>query len=442
MRFLEALQAMDFQTPKRAYDWALGTAITLSSDGPSRLLLAQLRFGCGQAPEPRSAILYPTAELWEDLLPPNETWESLTNERQESILLGTTTIAWAGPHWNAHYLPTESWPRWLGMDPCYYVSTAVTPSEQLARPTSLARIPVAKGGERCFANTLSACGFWFNLGEIPRKDNSRLGTLEVLCPLLPGYVCHLEQDRDGCFRVHLVSGLDNTALRVTVAWDQDGRTEERTMVPEADCAVFEDVPSGPFGIYVFRAGDLIAHFQGAEHAIEQPTDVVIEDDLRTMVLGGESEVCEFKTVPHSDPRKWRRDIWDKLLREICALANMRGGHLLLGVTDETEIIGINGALEATADKNVPSTRSAFESLLRKWMQERLAYKPRAEAVWATIDDKQVFALNIYPNPPGNVCTLNDRIYVRSGSSSRPATVEEQRALLCSDAHGHSSRGFL
>ena len=60
------------------------------------------------------------------------------------------------------------------------------------------------------------------------------------------------------------------------------------------------------------------------------------EDLKRIVSGGESETLEFKIkVNHPE----------KIIREIAAFANAKGGTLLIGVDDDKNIIGVKGPVE-------------------------------------------------------------------------------------------------
>ena len=60
-------------------------------------------------------------------------------------------------------------------------------------------------------------------------------------------------------------------------------------------------------------------------------------EIRKLVRQGETETIEFKTkVNHPE----------KIVKEIVAFANTRGGKLLLGVSDQGELLGLSAAEEA------------------------------------------------------------------------------------------------
>ena len=61
-------------------------------------------------------------------------------------------------------------------------------------------------------------------------------------------------------------------------------------------------------------------------------------DLKRIVSGGESELVEFKNkVNHPE----------KIVREVVAFANAKGGTLLIGVDDDKNIIGVKDPIEET-----------------------------------------------------------------------------------------------
>ncbi len=61
------------------------------------------------------------------------------------------------------------------------------------------------------------------------------------------------------------------------------------------------------------------------------------EELRRLVKQGETETLEFKTkVNHPE----------KIVKEVVAFANTKGGNLLLGVSDQGQLLGLAAATEA------------------------------------------------------------------------------------------------
>jgi predicted HTH transcriptional regulator len=145
--------------------------------------------------------------------------------------------------------------------------------------------------------------------------------------------------------------------------------------------------------------------------------------LRAIIELGESDTTEFK-------RKFSG--FEKIAREMIALANTRGGWLLIGVDDNGTIIG------------VPSEKSEIDLITSA---AELYSEPPIEAVIhiIDIDDKDVIAVEIPessvkphrligigtlpdPNLPANSA---DGVYIRQGERSVLASKEVARVLASS-----------
>jgi len=119
-------------------------------------------------------------------------------------------------------------------------------------------------------------------------------------------------------------------------------------------------------------------------------------ELLSLIAEGESERVEFKADT-------TRDIG----REIVALANAEGGHILIGVGDDGGIVGTNakGAMEriaSTLQSVIPSVK----------MTSRIV----------DIDDKQVVVLTITKSEV--LCSIGGVAHIRIGAGIRPLSIQE------------------
>ncbi len=96
--------------------------------------------------------------------------------------------------------------------------------------------------------------------------------------------------------------------------------------------------------------------------------------LRLLVRRGESEQLEFKTkVNHPE----------KIIREIIAFANTKGGHLLVGVADNGELLGLKDAQEE---------HLILENAIQKYCAPKIPYK--SEIIQLT-DKKAIIIYTIF-----------------------------------------------
>ena len=136
-------------------------------------------------------------------------------------------------------------------------------------------------------------------------------------------------------------------------------------------------------------------------------------ELRSLVQEGEHEVLEFKRkVNHPD----------KIMKEVVAFANTRGGKLLIGVSDDGVLAG---------NKNINEDVFVLEQAIKKYIKPRIHYSvevlPLNEKVGVA-----VFSIEESPRKPHyvieNFTTRWGTAYVRVAASSIKAS-REMREIL-------------
>ena len=136
-----------------------------------------------------------------------------------------------------------------------------------------------------------------------------------------------------------------------------------------------------------------------------------QTELGELIAGGESSGVEFK---RDDVRP------DRLGREIVALLNLQGGHILLGVEDDGAVSGLN--------------RSAQE--VEEWVMEvaRANVLPATIPFWETVtlDGKTVGIVSVPHDAPDKPYKARRGgawvTHVRVGTTTRDATREEEERL--------------
>lgn len=137
---------------------------------------------------------------------------------------------------------------------------------------------------------------------------------------------------------------------------------------------------------------------------------MLKAELLEIIANGENSGVEFK----------RDDIRpEQLAKEVVAIANFRGGRLLLGVEDEGTITGIQ--------------RENLEEWVMNVFQDKIhpMILPFYEEV--RLDDGKAVAIVSFPMGISKPYVVRDRgreeVYIRVGSTSRLATREQQMRLF-------------
>ncbi len=151
-----------------------------------------------------------------------------------------------------------------------------------------------------------------------------------------------------------------------------------------------------------------------------------DDDIIKMIKNGETEFVEFKSSVRWDYReeKVNRMLEDVILKTIAAFANAKGGTLLIGVSDDMEILGLE------KDFNTLKKQDAdyFELHTRKLINNKYGIAFSNENIlmkFTEFDGKTVCSIQIKASSkPVFLKTKNkqgneiEKFYVRSGNASQ------------------------
>ena len=150
-------------------------------------------------------------------------------------------------------------------------------------------------------------------------------------------------------------------------------------------------------------------------------------ELLELIANGENSEVEFK----------RDDIDGRqLAKELVALANLEGGHVLLGVEDDGNISGLARADTPQADQEDQPDRPAYSGL-EQWVMQVCRDKIRPElnpcfGVWRDLAPGADIALVRIDRGFGVHHLWHNqgrRYYIRVGSTSREASPEELARLF-------------
>lgn len=119
-----------------------------------------------------------------------------------------------------------------------------------------------------------------------------------------------------------------------------------------------------------------------------------KEQLRQIVEAGEGITTEFKKASFELPKN--------LLETVCAMLNRRGGHIVLGVTDD-------GVVEGVIDDAIQGMKNNFVSAVNDVRQLNPKF-------YLAINDFVIFSqtvLHIYVPESSQVHAFNGRIFDRN-----------------------------
>lgn len=163
-------------------------------------------------------------------------------------------------------------------------------------------------------------------------------------------------------------------------------------------------------------------------------------DIQELIFEGESEELEFKPSLRWSCYKNKKDKTSEItiMKSISAFSNAEGGTLLIGVSDEGKIIGLEqdyiSLIGSTSKNKDYADKDDFELHLRQLIEnyfDKIFAKDYIKITFPKVNGQEICQVDILPyNKPlyieitdkhGN---KQDKLYVRSGHSSKPFDMKE------------------
>ena len=166
-------------------------------------------------------------------------------------------------------------------------------------------------------------------------------------------------------------------------------------------------------------------------------DVSTTIDLLDMISSGEHGFLEFKSTMRWNWKENRLDkkMEDIILKTISAFANAEGGKLLIGVTDEGELLGLESDYNTFKEAN----KDHFELHLRNIINNSFGKDFGAlnlNVRFPIVNDIEICEIDIKASLHPLYLELNDKngnlskkFYVRSGNSSQELDIEETSSYI-------------
>ena len=149
--------------------------------------------------------------------------------------------------------------------------------------------------------------------------------------------------------------------------------------------------------------------------------------LKTLITSGESKTLEFKETLSWDVRKKEKAkyIETSALKTIAAFLNTDGGTLLIGVSDDGAITGLDFEIFKLHQNKQDKFLLHFKNLIN----EKIGAKYYPKLNWDTqvADQKEVLVVSV--QPASEPCFLEDAFYVRTNPSTDKLTGEKQFKYL-------------
>ena len=152
-----------------------------------------------------------------------------------------------------------------------------------------------------------------------------------------------------------------------------------------------------------------------------------EDEIREMILGGESEILEIKSTLRFDLREENvnKKLEYVITKTISAFLNSDGGTLIIGVDDDGNILGLEKDMKTLAKQNIDGFELHLRQVINKYLGEY--FEKYLKISFSKIDGKEVCVIKI--SKSGSPVFINyegnDSFFVRNGNASIPKNRKEQ-----------------
>lgn len=166
------------------------------------------------------------------------------------------------------------------------------------------------------------------------------------------------------------------------------------------------------GLKPNHANKIIDKFDGM---LKPFKEVTAEDDIFEFIKSGETKHIEFKSSFQTDIEYGGKippnTLREAAMKEICAFINTKGGTLLIGITDNGDILGIEEDNFKSRDKYLLTFKDVFKEKIGKEWIERVDFN--------IVEVKEKLVLRVDCTGGKKACLLNDTVYVRLGPSAEP-----------------------
>jgi hypothetical protein len=194
--------------------------------------------------------------------------------------------------------------------------------------------------------------------------------------------------------------------------------------------------AGAMSIYLSDANGTCLDCRQAAHYVDRTA--LVEDRDRGTVLRaldtGETEAVEYKpALDLNTPAT--SDKLNEVRRSVVAMANLRGGVVVLGVTDQLELMPIEPFLER--DGSLQDRKDRYAKQVLRRVQEGIRPSPDLTPHWCEVEPgRSVLALLVREVDGRQPLTIDGaHTYVRLGATNRCVHMDQVARLVKDDRPG-------
>lgn len=150
-----------------------------------------------------------------------------------------------------------------------------------------------------------------------------------------------------------------------------------------------------------------------------------------LISGGEHQFVEFKSSLVWDYYQQRANkaLYEPIMKTIVAFLNSSGGYLLIGVSDEGQILGLEPDLQTLGKPNLDGFENSFNMSFNKMIG--VEFRQYADVAFPVIDEKTICVLQVRPSPiPAYLQHKgSEKFFIRAGNASQSLTISQANRYI-------------
>ncbi|TSC75177.1 MAG: AAA ATPase [Parcubacteria group bacterium Gr01-1014_44] len=158
-----------------------------------------------------------------------------------------------------------------------------------------------------------------------------------------------------------------------------------------------------------------------------------ENDIKKLAESGEHEKLEFKTSLRWDEKRNQvnRELEKTIMKTVAAFLNSEGGHLLIGVNDQGQVVGLENDLASLPKPDMDGFQNHFNNLFSHMIGAE--FRRWVKLIFSRVDGKMVCWAKIEPGhkPVYLKTEKGEDFYIRTGNVTAPLKMSEAAAYISS-----------
>ena len=152
----------------------------------------------------------------------------------------------------------------------------------------------------------------------------------------------------------------------------------------------------------------------------------LNNEITTLLKSEETQFLEFKSTLRWDMQKKcvNPGIERAIMKSICAFLNSTGGDLIIGVSDDRTIIGLEPDYKTLKNQNRDGFENKFTTLISTMIGD--PFQRNIESLFPMVNEKEICKVSIKPSKePAFLNEAGQEVFfVRTGNSSRPFSLSD------------------